>query len=269
MKKKQYILELKTNQQFVKKGDLHSADVKKVQEWINLWKYSDKNWNISISIDGDFGNETHNAVIEFQGLHNLKPDGIIGNLTWRQLTEPMRKAFTRIDVVSDLRSLVVLYAEQHLKASARELNQNEGTWVRAYMDGNEGSQWPWCVGFVQTIIDQASYTQNNKDLTEYLPLTYNCDDLGNYAKKKNRFISNKDLIQKIDDEPDTIEKGDIFLVCNERNEWSHTGLIIDRDNDWITTIEGNSNDEGSREGYEVCQRKRNFHINKIDIIKIK
>ena len=31
--------------------------------------------------DGDFGNKTHNATVEFQKLHDLTPDGMVGNNT--------------------------------------------------------------------------------------------------------------------------------------------------------------------------------------------
>jgi hypothetical protein len=36
----------------------------------------------------------------------------------------------------------------------------------------------------------------------------------------------------------------------------HTGIVERVVGTKIHTIEGNTNDEGSREGYEVCRRKR-------------
>lgn len=36
----------------------------------------------------------------------------------------------------------------------------------------------------------------------------------------------------------------------------HTGIVEKFDKDFIYTIEGNTNDTGSREGIEVCRRKR-------------
>ncbi|MEU6972223.1 peptidoglycan-binding domain-containing protein [Kitasatospora aureofaciens] len=39
----------------------------------------------SLSIDGDFGPQTQNAVIDFQKCVGLKPDGIVGPNTWSQL----------------------------------------------------------------------------------------------------------------------------------------------------------------------------------------
>ncbi len=37
------------------------------------------------NIDGIFGNQTRNAVINFQRAFGLNPDGIVGPLTWRAL----------------------------------------------------------------------------------------------------------------------------------------------------------------------------------------
>lgn len=249
-------------------------DVKKVQEWINLWKRISDDWNVSVAMDGDFGNGTHAAVCRFQefqdqidrgnGGNGITVDGIVGNITWRLLTKPMRGAFTKIKTATSLKSLVVAYAQQHLEAAPREFKQNEGTWVRAYMDGHEGAPWAWCLGFVQTVFDQAAFTKG-VTLKSYMPFSYGCDDMGRYGLKHKNLIENKDLGSRASQ----IEPGDIFLnVKKERIDWTHTGIVVKRDGDWIETIEGNTNDEGSREGYEVCARTRNFMTRKIDIFQV-
>jgi hypothetical protein len=263
MKKNQYILELKTQKPYVKFGMENDPDVRKVQEWINLWKRYNSNWAISTAIDGDLGPSTLAAVKAFQEFHNLRVDGIVGNITWRKLTEPMQKAFTRIDGVLNFKELVVKYAEQHLKSAPREFKQNEGTWVRAYMDGHEGAPWAWCVGFVQTIVDQAAFTVG-KALGDYMPFTYSCDVLGNYGLKNKRLIRNEELKK----DARNVEAGDVFLNVKTPYDWVHTGIITKVEGDWFHTIEGNTNDEGSREGYEVCLRKRNFKTKNIDVFAL-
>lgn len=50
-------------------------------------------------------------------------------------------------------------------------------------------------------------------------------------------------------------KGDIFIM-DFGGGLGHTGFVEQVVNDTIHTIEGNTNDTGSREGYEVCRRYR-------------
>lgn len=263
MIKKQYILELKTKEPLVIFGMKNSPDVKKVQEWINLWKRYNSEWKVSTLMDGHFGDGTLAVVKEFQKFRNLTVDGIVGNITWRELTEPMRKAFTRIEDDLSLKELIVAYAKQHLESAPREFKQNEGTWVRAYMDGYEGKQWPWCMGFVQTIIDQATFTIG-QSLKDYMPTTYSCDVVGNHGNKNDLLIRNADVRKDLS----KVEAGDVFLVVKKPFDWTHTGLVTGIEDGWIKTIEGNTNDEGSREGYEVCERKRDLKTKNIDIFKI-
>ena len=263
MIKNHYILELKTDKPYVKLGQNNDNDVRKVQEWLNLWKYFDAEWNISVAIDGDFGNHTLAVVKAFQEYQKLEVDGVIGNKTWRVLTKPMREAFTRIDDDLSLKELIIKYAEQHLKSFPREFKQNEGPWVRAYMDGHEGNNFPWCMGFVQTIIDQATFTLGQQ-FNDYLPLTYSCDVVGEHALKYKTLIRKEDLPGRISD----VKPGDIFMNVKTAHDWTHTGIITGINGDWFETIEGNTNDEGSREGYEVCRRKRNYKTKNIDVVRI-
>ena len=60
----------------------------------------------------------------------------------------------------------------------------------------------------------------------------------------------------------------VFLNMKTQFDWVHTGIVIGVDGDLIHTIEGNTNDEGSREGFEVCLRRRNFKTKTIDIFKV-
>lgn len=49
--------------------------------------------------------------------------------------------------------------------------------------------------------------------------------------------------------------GDVFIM-DFGGGLGHTGFVENVVGENIETIEGNSNDEGSREGYEVCRRVR-------------
>ena len=40
---------------------------------------------LGVYVDGKFGNNTKNAVINFQKSHGLDADGIVGKMTWTEL----------------------------------------------------------------------------------------------------------------------------------------------------------------------------------------
>lgn len=49
--------------------------------------------------------------------------------------------------------------------------------------------------------------------------------------------------------------GDIFIQDHGKG-LGHTGMVEKVEGIWVYTIEGNTNDEGSREGFEVCRKRR-------------
>lgn len=66
----------------LKKGD-HGGAVKRAQRHLDTWNVGLKR----PSVDGDFGDGTRTAVIQFQTLHGLGNDGVIGNKTWHKLRQ--------------------------------------------------------------------------------------------------------------------------------------------------------------------------------------
>ena len=53
---------------------------------------------------------------------------------------------------------------------------------------------------------------------------------------------------------DSVMPSALFLKRHVANDWTRTGTVGSATGDIYETIEGNNNDEGSREGYEVCAR---------------
>jgi len=262
MVKDQYIEELNIKK-LLKEGS-KGDDVEKVQEWLNLWRMTEPKWQHRVSVDGDYGPQTAAVIREFQSFTNIPTDGIVGDQTFGVLTQPMIKAFSRIDG-DDLRTLIVKYAEQQLRSNPKELfGRNEGPWVRAFMDGHEGQLWAWCMGFVQTVLDQAFTSLGGSTFISLMPKSYSCDKIGNHGVTKKKLRRSATI--RIN--PAHIEAGDVFLNVKTQTDWVHTGIIVGVEGDWIYTIEGNTNDEGSREGYEVSRRMRNFQKHKIDVFKV-
>ncbi len=243
-------------------------DVIRVQSWLNLWKWLLSDWNYQLLRDGDFGPATQGTLTEWQKRMGCTDNlGRLDQATWEALTKPMYTAFlVTEESMSNERDLILEYLDQHLLSCPKELGSNEGPWVRAYMGGNDGKQWAWCMGFVQTIIDQA-YSTVGRKFTDIMPKTYSCDVLGEHGLDNGALIRNADL-RKASNIDELVKPGDIFLIVKSEHDWVHTGIITKVDGTAIHTVEGNTNDEGSREGYEVCRRVRDIGSSNIDVFVI-
>jgi hypothetical protein len=239
-----------------KRGD-QGDKVKNVQEWLSL---NGK----GVGVDGDFGAATEKAVIRFQRSKGLDDDGVVGKKTFPELIAPMMSALQIIPSENKtFNQLVTVYAKQHLKTMPLEIGgQNCGPWVRLYTRGYEGEDYPWCAGFVSFIMRQAADTLAVPPPLKY---TLSCDDLAAQAKGKGIFIRENDIVTGAVKKSDLMT-GYIFLVRKTGTDWTHTGLVTKFDEETFQTIEGNTNDSGDREGYEVCARTRSYGNR--DFIKI-
>ena len=226
------------------KGD-KGRKVALIQEWLSIHGFH-------LAIDADFGPATDYAVRQFQKKKKLKVDGVVGQKTFAKLIAPMTSALQPIAANDkQLGTMVVAYAKQHWKQHPIEIGgQNRGPWVRLYMKGNEGHAWPWCAGFASFILEQACQSLNTP-----LPIqtSFSCDTLAADAKAKGCFLQETQIVEK-----SQIRPGSLFLNRRTATDWVHTGIVIETDEEFFHTIEGNTNDEGSREGYEVCQRIRGY-----------
>jgi hypothetical protein len=217
--------------------------VKRVQEWLSLH-------GIGTTIDGDFGTATAHAVSGFQTTKGLAPSGVVDAATWAALTAPMSAALQN-GTALDMPQRVKEIASRHLGAKAREVGgDNCGPWVRLYTGGREGTEWKWCGGFVSFVLKQAT-----TELQKPMPVSgsLSCDSLAAQGDKANRLVSGADLARG-----DWTSLGPtfIFLVKRTSSDWSHTGLGFGGSPDHFDTIEGNTNDDGSANGYEVAARVR-------------
>lgn len=268
MQKTQYLKEIVISATQKRNGTANvKKDVLKIQSWLCLYALQNPVAGTSTGIDGDFGPATETAVKKYQKALKMQETGIVDTTLFSQLCLPLNKAFTTQVKAKNLRDAIVEIAKNHLAQKAFEQQifgqNNSGPWVRSYMDGNEGEEWYWCAGFVQTIIDQAA-SQFNKNFKTLMPLTYSCDTLALTAQQKKIFIKNSDIRSN----PSLVKPGDIFLVQKSTNDWMHTGLITAVHDDIFETIEGNTNNDGSSNGNGVYARTRNFKQSKLDVFSI-
>ncbi|CAM1358381.1 peptidoglycan-binding protein [Tenacibaculum xiamenense] len=242
-------------------------EVIKIQSWLTLYGTQHPTSGTATSIDGSFGPATERAVKIFQNHNGLLATGIVDQEVFSVLTQGMVNAFETPLQANNLRDMVLEAAHLHLNQQPLELQingeWNSGPWVRSYMDGNDGSIWFWCMGFVQTIIDQAA-SALGKDFTKLMPLTYSCDTVGQKGVQEGSLHRYQQLRKK----PSFMKPGDIFLIQKSKFDWVHTGIITEIEGDTIQTVEGNTNQAGSRNGIAVMKRIRNFHKSKIDVFSI-
>lgn len=218
---------------------------RQVQEWLCLH-------GRNVVIDGDFGPATKAAVQAFQAGSGLTASGTVNQSTWGALVQPMTDAVAELEPGSrGLGALAVAYAKQHLAQHPREVGgQNRGPWVRLYMKGNDGAEWAWCAGFVCYVLRQAASTLGSPMPLAY---TFSCDSLAAEAKQGGIFLDGKKNVT-----PEQLAPGSLFLLRRSPLDWTHTGMVIAAAAETFDTIEGNTNDSGEREGYEVCKRVRGY-----------
>jgi peptidoglycan hydrolase-like protein with peptidoglycan-binding domain len=222
--------------------------VRRVQEWLTLSR-------TGVVIDGQFGAATAAAVSDLQQRSSLPVTGVVDSATSSLLVSPMTTALGPIAPTESLGADVVACAMQHVAQHPREIGgENSGPWVRLYMNGEQGTEFPWCAGLACTMIAQAAGSR---------PLPFeaslSCDELGKAAQAKGMLRPGAGI------DPTVVHPGSLFLVKKKDGSgWHHTGIVVSAAPDSVTTIEGNTNDDGSREGYEAIRRIRSY--NGIDFI---
>lgn len=138
-------------------------------------------------------------------------------------------------------------AEETLKVATSQLGvqempkgSNAGPQVEAYLKSvGLGKGNAWCMAFVFWCVMNAS---KNKVVINPLKKT---------AGVLDQWNSKPLLRQKLP------QPGDIFIMDFGKGQ-GHTGIVEKVVGLKIMTIEGNTNDDGSREGYEVCRRERSI-----------
>lgn len=118
-------------------------------------------------------------------------------------------------------------------------HKNTGKDVEKYLKSvGLGPGYSWCMAFVYWCFSEASDKMARKN-----PLFKTGGVLEQWRQRKDNFRSL------------TPQSGDIFIMDYGKG-LGHTGIVEKVELDTIHTIEGNTNDDGSREGYEVCRRTR-------------
>ncbi|MDA1235119.1 MAG: peptidoglycan-binding domain-containing protein [Acidobacteria bacterium] len=218
--------------------------MQRLQEWLNIRGFG-------VVVDSDFGPVTAQAVGRFQASVRLPTTGRLDDATFGELVAPMVRTLRHPRRGrATLGAMIVAAGNRHLREHQIETGgQNCGPWVRLYMKGNDGATWAWCAGFVGFLLEQA-----RQKLERPMPIagSFSCDSLAAQAKDTGLFVGERDVMRG------AIPAGSFFLVRRSATDRTHAGVVTRSGPDAFDTIEGNTNDDGSREGFEVCARTRGY-----------
>jgi hypothetical protein len=218
----------------LKRGDKGDG-VRRIQEWLSLAGHP-------VVIDGDFGPATERALFDWRVVQGLQTAGPVGSFDARYLAMPMTNALAGpghfVDSPLDI-------ARGYADELAREIGGNNmGPWVRLFSGGTQGKAVKWCGYFGRHVARQAGHPWAER-------ISPNCDVIAKNAHEDAR-------MRPSGERP---VSGDLFLcykVVGQRRDYYHVGVVDEVAAEAFSTVEGNSNDDGSADGHEVARRWRGF-----------
>jgi hypothetical protein len=231
----------------IKKGENDIEIVRAIQVKLN-----EKGLEI-IPITGIFNEQTKRVVKLFQARNfdkfgnPLIVDGVLGAITWESL---FRVAIISTTPLSIFNSNVLEIASSQIGVMENPLFSNSGTEVDAYLASvNLGPSNAWCMAFVYYCFNQASSITS---IANPLVKTGGC------LKQWNESNLPKITTQQATNDPAKIKIGSVFIM-DFGGGLGHTGIVENISNGFITAIEGNTNNDHSRNGVGVFRNIRKIN----------
>lgn len=133
------------------------------------------------------------------------------------------------------------FAQKEVGVKEQPIGSNWGPDVQKYLYSVDlTSSNPWCMAFIYWTVQQ------------YCNQYGYINPLFKTGHVKTEWYKCKSLWVKKGEE---VKAGDIFIIIN-RDGTGHCGFVVKVVGDTLYTIEGNTNKDGSRNGYMVCERQR-------------
>lgn len=220
------------------------------------------------SVDGDFGDVTERAVRLFQARsadvagRPLEIDGIVGPSTWGALFGPLsvQKQERGPDILkmpaSALSETALAVAANEIGVREHPLGSNRGPRVDQYIATTglqPQEQHPWCMCFVYWCFETASRmlgTANSCPRKGGVHIAWGACQKAALGGSSTIRIASSAEAQR---DPSLIRPGMVFFIDTGGGK-GHVGLVAAHHNGSLETIEGNTNDIGSREGVGVFRR---------------
>lgn len=246
--------------------------------------------NPALEVDGIFGRGTESAVRAFQQREGLSADGIAGSKTFAALERNAQRTggslnssggsqtsttsggaasgggaaapggIPVIDTGEDLtpiraEGLTTVLGECAVQIAMTQLHvrevpegSNDGPQIQAYCrSANKTAPALWCMAFVYWCFGEAAARQGQTHPMAGVPDWAKIYVTGVYAWARDN--------GKLVDQP---TRGDVFCVPGgpEGRTHRHTGIVTDVNGGTVSTVEGNTNNDGSDNGIGVFARTR-------------
>lgn len=175
---------------------------------------------------------------------SLRVDGKIGSLTWGALFGAQPVAVAPVGTAGAALGVAV----SQIGVMEQPLGSNAGPMVNQYLKSVATAPGNfWCMAFVHWCFQQAG---NGATI---FPKTAGCLDAWNRAKKVNgiKIITRAQALA----DPNLVRPGAVF-IHDYGSGHGHTGLVRQSISGALRTIEGNSNNSGSRNGLGVFELNR-------------
>lgn len=133
---------------------------------------------------------------------------------------------------------LIIQAQSQMNVQEWPQKDNKGPGVKKYLNSvGLGEGYAWCMAFVYWCVQEV------------------CNDF----KVNNSLLKTGGVLNQWNSRAglrvSTPRPGDIFIMDFGKGQ-GHTGIVIEVQGDSIVSIEGNTNDQASREGYIVAEKKR-------------
>lgn len=123
-----------------------------------------------------------------------------------------------------------------LKVHEEPKGSNDGEWVRKYLSAaGIHEPAPWCASFVTYLLRECGYAPIPTHPAAVISWAH-------WGQASHKTVADP-------------SRGDLFYLLHGDGT-GHMGIVLENVKGKLRTLEGNTNDEGEREGFEVCRRTR-------------
>lgn len=153
-----------------------------------------------------------------------------------------------METLMNIAATALQVAQTQLGQAEEPMGSNSGPMVDKYLSSvGLGPGYAWCMAFVHWCYQQAAKDAGVDTPVRKTASVHDCWDKADPSHK----ITAGDLSRG----KASVQPGDQFILLFGKGT-GHTGIVEYREGSTIHTIEGNSNTDGGREGYEVVRHQR-------------